>query len=480
MCLARISLSVAWFLATLTASAVAGETVGSKIPERFPQELLRGRTYWNAKTAQVEWTRSWYDKYNDGLVERVVTRSAGDTVWQSNLGNEQGYHERAFRSVPPRDATPEEAESSMYPPDSGSGTRNTMTDGMYSWSIPRAERPTSGQVVTLESKFAQVPFDFASAGLALTSKVSTNVLGLYDLDLADFDQAKFEVTRIGRRELVAADYGIRRIEWELDPDQGGLPVSATLYRGDHLAYRSETTYARQGDRLIPTRIEFYAGDDDHLKQVVDVQRATFDQPWHTQSITPEDIGVRFGTQLFGLEQDGPSTWDGAELINNTEYFNLLYVYDVPPDPLVTKLLAEGGNMTTEEYLAWMDRSKKRWREAYYEKHGERPWLEPYSLLKPGEKDEWDVYVEAFIAKHKLEGDRLKYAKDILDRSKKLRDHYRRKNGAKMRKAERAGETEKVERYQSIEKRIFDQVLVRSLQRLIPKESKDKPEVAKKD
>jgi len=48
--------------------------------DRYPprlRTLLESRL---ATTSQVEWTASWVGGYDDGLVERHLTREAGDTL----------------------------------------------------------------------------------------------------------------------------------------------------------------------------------------------------------------------------------------------------------------------------------------------------------------------------------------------------------------------------------------------------------------
>ncbi|MFQ5495867.1 MAG: hypothetical protein ACE5EX_10855, partial [Phycisphaerae bacterium] len=113
------------------------------------------------------------------------------------------------------------------------------------------------------------------------------------------------------------------------------------------------------------------------------------------------------------------------------------------------------------------------RARYLKKHGEAPWL-----VKADDKpDEWDLYVKAFMKKHKLDEARVARAQALLTRAKKLRDHYRRKQGLAEKKAARAsgdGPTaaaEKKEKYETLVQRVFDRVLVRGLEKLIPREKR---------
>ncbi len=241
---------------------------------------------------------------------------------------------------------------------------------------------------------------------------------------------------------------------------------AAFYRGDRLASSSETDFAEIDGRWFPSTIRFYRGDDKTLRKVIDVQRASFDEPWHQQEIIPEDIGVLFGTRLYSWTKD-MQCWDGVCLLTADEYDELIYIYGVRPDPRIVEMLAKSSRMTVDQYYALIDQTAEWVRDEYYEKHGEAPWL----TMKSAEKDEWDVYVEKFIKKHKLDKPRVKRAGEILKRAKGLRDSHIRKNRREIRKAERRGDQEKLASYEAYTKRVFDKVLVRTLERLIPRKEK---------
>ena len=75
-------------------------------------------------------------------------------------------------------------------------------------------------------------------------------------------------------------------------------------------------------------------------------------------------------------------------------------------------------------------------------------------------------MEKFLAKHKLPEPGVKRATEIRDQAKKVRDAYRRKNAAELRKAKADRDEKKIAHYEGIEKKIFDRVLVRSLEKLV--------------
>ena len=103
------------------------------------------------------------------------------------------------------------------------------------------------------------------------------------------------------------------------------------------------------------------------------------------------------------------------------------------------------------------------------KYSEEPWL----VTKSETSGEWDLYVAEFIKKHKLDELRIKHAHELLAKSKKLRDYWRHTNRAEIAKAEKAGDTEKLEHYDAITQRIFDRMLVRGLKKLIPDRPADR-------
>lgn len=454
------------------------QRVREVLPESL-QNVLAGQPQ---KTAQVEWTLSSFDKYNNGLVERFVTREAGADVWQTNFGDEGGRHRRAFKGAPPADATPEEAEAYMFPEEVTSGTEETLLRGDYLWNLPKAEDPFAGDIQRRADARTDLPVDLAALGLNVSAKETGDAFGLPAGQSAGLEQAVFREHRAGLFDVVTAEWNESRLEWHLDSRVEGLPVEALYYLGDRLVSRSETEYAEIDGRLFPARARFYSGDDARPTQVIDVRRATFDKPWHKQSFDPSDLGLLFGTSFTGLYDDGygPYWWDGAELITASEYSELVELDGIRPDPRIIEYQARLTDTTVEERLAYMDRRMNEVRAAYYEKYGERPWLEPYTILKPGEKDEWDVYFDKFAAEHKLEGAALEQAKDVLERAKKLRDRYQRKYAAKLKEAEREGDTKKAEYYRGFTQRIFEQVLVRSLERIAARSSKLQHGAGKKD
>ncbi len=458
--------------------------------DRYPARLRNILDSRLATTSQVEWTASWIGGRDDGLVERFVTRKAGDSLWESNLGDENGFHPTAYSAG--RGSSPEEElpqpemtkdgprimdeewlREHEIPKEESAGTRNSLNYDGQAWHLEYAERPLTGIVQPLETARSFLPVNLASVGLAPCwwgSGVYANPFQLFQEEFEGFDSATFREWVQDGLPTVSAEWGSGRfrLTWRFDERYGGQAVWAAFERHGVPMYSSETEYEKTGERWFPKSARFYQGMSTSPYKMIDVQRATFDEPWHMQEITPTDIGALYGTN-FGAP-DGPKKWTGAELIPLHEYLDLLELYGVLPDPRIVEMLAELTGKTTEEYGQMMQRGIARRREEHLKKYGEEPWLVQKS---PTEKDEWDVYVDKFLAAHKLPEPGVKRAHEIRDQSKKLRDAYRRKNAAELRKAKAENDSKKIAHYEGIEKSIFERVLVRSLKKLVHDE-KDSP------
>jgi len=462
---------------------IVGQTA---VSDHLPREILSPALHRGYRTAQFEWSVSWYDKWNDGLVERYVTRRAGDDLWESNLGDEDGYHKTMIRRVPPSvEAFYEDRDKYERPKGDWGGTRNALLHEGRVWYIPDADKSIAADVRDPSGSLDEIPlpFDFSIAGIALAWDPTRNgnALRLPDRALQGLEDAKFSGGYQDGLKTVSMEYDDKLLVWYLDPRQGNRPVRAEFYSNDELEYSSETDYRKTGDRLVVDSMRFYRGYDDSPSQVVEVQKATFDKPWHLQRITPSDIGALFGTQFY--TDNDLQYWSGTDLLTIKDYDELVYLYDVLPDPRIVRRLAKSLKLSVDQYLAWVEVQRQSVRRDYFAEHGTRPWLDEVVLLqKPGERDEWDVYVERFIDRHKLTGEKRKRAVDILERSKKLRDVRLRKDAAKIKQARRENNKKKLAYYKGMTQRIFDEVLVRSLNHLIPKTptKKKKTEVAGKE
>ncbi len=459
--------------------------------DQYPPRLRKALESRLAATSQVEWTLSWIGGRDDGLVERYVTRQAGDALWESNLGDKHGYHQTSYgyisqrltiaaakgpahSEVPKQEAPLTHEEHRLqdeWPKEETAGTRNSLIYDGKVWYLSRAERASTGMIQNVETVSAYLPLDLPSIGLAPSqmSMLDANPFRLPNKMFEGFDSAEFREGFENGLPTVSAEWGeSSRLTWRFDDRQGGKPVSASFEINGEPIYSSETEYEQIGERWIPKSVRFYEGMSTTPYKMIDVQRATFDEPWHMQEITPNDLGALYGTEFTC--PDGGKVWTGAGLIPVEEYFELMNLYGILPDPKIQESMAKAMRMTMEEYRQHGQRRSAEERAAYKKKYGTEPWLVKKS---PKEKDEWDIYVEEFLTKHKLPAPGVQRANEVRDQSKKLRDAYRRKNESKIRDAKKEGDPRKIAECEGIEKRIFDNVLVRELYKLVQDE-KDSP------
>jgi hypothetical protein len=256
---------------------------------------------------------------------------------------------------------------------------------------------------------------------------------------------------------VVAEWGNTTLTWIFDHEQGGMPVQAMLHRGDSLASYSRSTYQNVGGRWFPKATGFFDGSNQLLKRV-EIQRVTFDRPEHLQEITPVEFGALSGTQFGG--PSGLLWWNGVELVPDDEFLPLLWLDPTIMDDRIAQFMVEDTDRTVEQYRAALRQSGDALRERYKREYGEE-----LKLKKTAEKDPWDVYVDEFVSKHKFPEAPTKKAFEIRDSAKKLRDTQRLRDAADMRKAKREGDKRKLEEFEKREKKIYDRLLVRPLDRL---------------
>jgi len=465
------------------------------VPREYPTLVRRILEAPPPKTSQIEWTMARLDGYDHGLVERFVTRTAGATRWENNRGDENGFHETAFRqtapeqpdnglrsSEPPPGVPVEDAAKYMIPKEELAGTCNYLVHDAQMWRMWREERPLAARVAPLEnadSWFSWQPMHVESLSLApcFESRVGGNAFRLPPSYAEGLESAVFRQETVGPTTTVSADWGSFRLKWSFDERRGGQAVGAALYRDGELLSHSQTEVQQTGERWLPKSVQFYKGYSPTPDRVVEVQRATFDEPWHMQEITPVDIGLLNGTQVSGPA--GDQVWSGADLIPREDFWNLVFLYDLPPDRRILELFADPKALKpdpkkVEAYLEWLSNRGKLAREEYKKKHGEEPWTELTSLKESKEKDEWDVYVEKFLEEHKLPEWGIKRANEIRDDAKRRRDAQRIVNRPKIKEARSEGAEKKLVYYQTMENRIFERMLVRPLRKLADRAEEKSP------
>lgn len=438
----------------------------TSVPIPIQQVLAKARAY---RTAQFDWTVTWLGGQDNGLVERFVTRIAEAAIWESRLGDEFGRHRRSWTDGEP-DPVPlqtssSEAQRSEREVEDLSGTESILVYEGAIWELPNVQRPLVGLIEPLDSARGTMPLDVQSIGLSPSwdGSLDVNPYRIPEPLYRGFESAVFDERQERGKTIITASWNqdSMLITWKMDPTKDGNPVWAGLEQDGRLVAHSETEYRRIDGRFVPECIRFYRGDPGTPFKRIDISRMTFDEPWHLSSITPSEIGSLSGTQF--LMEDGAKMWTGADLVPAVEYWDLVNLFEVLPDEPIIEMTAEAQKQTVEQHLEFLRRRRDEERERYRRDYGDEPWVIKETS---SERDDWDLYVEKFLASKKLPEVAVKQVIAIRDRAKKLRDASVRKNAAKLREAQAANDDEKIARLEGMVNRIFDRALVEQLDRLI--------------
>lgn len=452
-----------------TVLASVALAVGPIASDSEPPEALRKLLAPTSRTAHVKWTSSQIGGRDDGLVEHHVTQQAGTNLWDNNTGDTLARH-RTVYSQPegsPDNVGLELEDLVEVPAEEVSGDRNSLLYDGRIWNHPAG--PITADLAPVErANTAPWPIDPTQPNLAVRAAGDSwgrpDHFGLDSSILEGFDAAKWTTSSDGEIDTISAEFGVKRFEWRLDRSRGGLPIRAAFYAGESLRNWSETELVEIDGRWRTGRSEFYMMDATSPYRIIEVQEASFDKPWHLQEITPDDIGVVFGTRLYGARIDGEYVgfWNGAELISSQEYRKLTTLYDVMPHPSIMEGIAKLHGHTVDQQYKRRREYNAAARAKYIADYGEIPLL----FERSAAEDEWDIYVREFIKEHKLTGLRKDRAYKILEQSKRLRDFHLHKYKGKIDEARRNGETEKAERFERPVGRIFEKMLKAGLNKLL--------------
>lgn len=442
---------------------------------RLIEQLLDGSL---AASTEFDWTLSHFDERNDGLTERFRTRTSGPDIWESNLGDESGYHSTR-RTGEHGDQGGEGVSHEDPVREKTAGTQNRLLSQGRSWYLPVTERPLVGRTAGPEEAQQWLPTRPQGFGLMplWISDDSNNPFRIPSAIYGQLVESSFDQRDDGPITTISAnlDDGRSSLTIEFDRKVGDLPIRASLYRDGEPVFWSETRYKETSGRFTPAEVSFFKRDSERPYRSINVQRATLDDSCRAPGFGPEDIGILPGTQFY--TRSGIEFWTGVDLVEPDDYWPLVYADQSFLDPRVASLLAEGSFDDVADYYESIRRSGENWRRAYKKQHGFDPWEnevsdETGSLKKTKEKDPWDEYVERFLSENKLPDAGVTRAKEVLKQAKSLRDARRKQNAAKIREAKKEGDERKIERFEEIEKSIFDRMLVKNLKRLVPEKRPD--------
>lgn len=443
-------------LSMLLASAILSAGGG-----QLPQVVRNGLDARDVeRTAHITWTLD--SREGDAAVtEHYVTQVSGDTIYQVNNGDESGFHLRNYQraqqfleDVKPYGQTIEMHRFKYAEP------QHTLLESGQVW-----KRGGSGHIVGLRdvgTPYADAPFDFLQAGAWPVPRTDRPVSRLPTAWNEGWDAAEYTTTTAGSVETVTAKRDRLTMTWDIDVSRGRQPVRVSINKDGKPLYWSRTRLSEQNGRWFPSAVEFFSSrkmDGAEPYEVVKVQEASFDEPWHWhEPFTPNDINIGLGIQI-----SGDRFWDGTQLISRQECMDLVHLYEVAEHPDAVAKHAEFMHKTPAEYLDWMKKGRKTYLARYAKKHGHP--FEPPTVVATDE-DAWDIYVRKFIADHQLRDKREEHALGFLKRCKKLRTHHLHKHRKAIRKAELSNDADELERLNEQVKRIFERLLKPGLMRLL--------------
>ncbi len=313
------------------------------------------------KTARIEWTVEF-----PGLpIERFVTEYAGDTIRETSLGDDQGFHHKDYESIVRNLEGTEDSPERFH--HNYQGTHYKALIDSYVWL-----------------------------------REGDNYL-------------------IYRRSNVPPVFPI---------------LDAMVTHPDGKYYHKGETREMSDGRI------YQKGE---LIKTLTITHQSFDQPSHRQEpFGLEDIGAQVGSRMR-LRDGNNYWWDGVSIVGEEEWLLKRYGLGLEPSLAVLKKRSEMRGISLARLLDLEEKKAQRWRARH---------PEFVSKETAEEEDEWDIYVRKFVDKNKLSKPKAAVAGKILSRSKKLRDYQRRKS-----------EKGKEAKTEAMEKRIFEKMLVKGLERL---------------
>ena len=430
------------------------------------------------RTSHIEYTITTAEDAQSNS-EHYILRSVGDSIWQTNLGNDKGRHERQYKEVlqwlaehPELEQTEEMHDYKFAEP------HHTLVYDDQIWykmgsgisakvrptSFPSRGVPPDAIFDPLASGIAPLPARYFADLLEVPKGPPTSV----------WDRATYQVRENEPFQTITSEVEFRgqsyQLEWEIDPARGNTPVSSTLLLNGEVQYKSLTELQEIGGRWVPKQTQFFRHDFEEGSKpyrVIDVTNASFDEPWHPQEpFTPNDIGIALGHQLAVQGSRTLMYWDGTALLSKDDYDELINLYGVDPDPSVVARQAKWMRTTPEGYLKMLSDSRSLYRQRWEKEHG------PFDIRLEGksEQDPWDSYVQDFIEKNRLTGKAREFAQKTLRKAKRIRSFHQKRYRARIRTIDENGKAREKEAFDTIKNRIFKQVLVKNLRRLAPKET----------
>lgn len=256
-------------------------------------------------TAVIEWIEQ---DAASGRLEFKTTQLAGDDIIRIRHGDESGVVIRSDSGVlGPENYKPQRTLKT------GDQLWSYVDDSLVAdlWSV------ASGRVG---------PPDLRSIGVVPWFSHDAVATAIDAERFARGERVEFTESTEGTIHRVIGRWGDQSIEWEIDAARGWNATRVAYRSGGVLESESRTTLARYGDVWFPERVDFFtssfAGGQQPRESVM-VLSAEFNRPELPHRLTPDDIGVEPGVNIYrygpsGLPEGGVFFWDGRRVIDAEE------------------------------------------------------------------------------------------------------------------------------------------------------------------
>jgi hypothetical protein len=378
------------------------------------QRILDERKAWEMGRLEWEWHRNvlFGDYANKVSFSReIVTEFHGPNLREVNYGNREGSF---------ADQYPDEYGEGLGP-DLETRPRRSLVYDDLNWV--RHGQSCVVRATPRERSGLNYVHDPWTLGLAGSPDPEMAPLGIPPALMTDWDgPGQVQAVRNDNIELVELSWSRQglgfRVEWELDHDQGGLPIRTTAYFPDGRRFQEMIAVNKEQNGVwYPTRVEYWTEveQNDVFNHAVDVQSFEFVP---VPPVTLDDLGIDFGHNIW--TPDGLRFWTGTDLVTTEERDEMVYELGIHFGPKWVRDFTSDMSMTEEEYRASIEKRRIECAKARGVEYASGLTFE----ARDGEEvHPWVAYTRKFVEEHDFEKERKERAFGLLDQCLRLRRWY---------------------------------------------------------
>lgn len=390
--------------------AMAPGTAVQDDDQKVPEALRRlERALMEPRTAEIEWSYAYRGTEAFHKTRKAGERRVETVTWAKQFANEKGTFEApatvlVYRSPDvcfEREESPRITAAMVLWPEASS-----MRIDLWKSSIMRMSDRRGAPRTVQEALYGSPDDTYARR---------------YSSEIVD-----------GLHVVTAQVSEERAYRWWIDPKQGWWATRMQHLNNGEVLEEQSVKLKKWGGVWFPEEIDYGYGR-------VDIHLASFDQPDHSQELTPGDIGIVVGTTIFDtnvMEKGGPQRriWNGTRSITPTKYDQMKRDGKLADSPILKQ---------QAERMASRIASIAGAKGVTYAKPSggvaRRPALttqpaRPIAKVKTFES-EWEHYTREFIARFLLEDSQQQKAWSMLQKYQELGNLYLEQNRAELDKLE---------------------------------------------